>query len=65
MKKGKDAGERLKIAGELAHETLDRAEEKGLSLAEVMLIPEVMTNIIKYEIGQQGTPYKRESPRKV
>lgn len=62
---GKDTAEMLKTAGELAHETLDRAEEKGLTLAEVMMIPEVMKNIINYEIEQRAEPYKRGKPRRI
>lgn len=58
-----EAEKRLKTAGALAHEALDRAEEKGLTLAEVMLVPELMKNIIKNELAEQGTPYKRQKPR--
>lgn len=61
---GKDTAEMMKTAGELARETLQRAEEKGLTLAEVMLIPEAMTGIIKYGIEQQETPYEYPKPRR-
>lgn len=62
-KKPKTATETIKVAAELAEETLNRAEEKGLTIAEALAIPEMMKNIILNELRKQGNPYKREKPR--
>lgn len=58
-----DVEKRLKTAGAFAHETLDRAEEKGLTVAEVFLVSKLMKNIVKNELAEQGTLYKRKQPR--
>lgn len=59
----KEAEKRLKTAGAFARETLDRAEETGLTIAEVFLAADLMKNIVKNELAEQGTPYKRKQPR--
>jgi hypothetical protein len=59
----KKAEEIVKIAGEVAEEALKVAEEKGLTLCEVLQVPETMKAKILYELRQQETPFKREKPR--
>lgn len=59
----KKAEEVLKIAGEVAEEALKVAEEKGLTLYEVLQVPEVMKAKILHELRQQETPFKREKHR--
>lgn len=55
----KKTEEVLKIAGEVAEEALKIAEEKGLTLYEVLQVPETMRSKILYELRQQEAPYKR------
>lgn len=59
----KNASEVLKIAGEIAEEALKIAEEKGLTLYEVLQVPETMRSKILHELRQQETPFKREKPQ--
>ncbi len=53
------AEEVLKIAAEIADETLRIAEEKGLTLAEVFHLPQMINNKIAYEMRKQEIPFKR------
>lgn len=59
----RNASEVLKISGEIAEEALKIAEEKGLTLYEVLQVPETMRNKIMYELRQQETPFKRKKPQ--
>ena len=56
----KKAEEVLKIAGEVAEEALKIAEEKGLTLYEVLQVPETMRSKILNELRQQETPFERK-----
>lgn len=59
----RNASEVLKIAGEVAEEALKIAEEKGLTLYEVLQVPETIKSKILYELRQKEIPFKREKPQ--
>lgn len=52
----------MKNKSEFANETLDRAEKKGLTLAEVLASIETMKNIIMNELREKKVPYRGEKP---
>lgn len=47
----------------VADEVLDLAETKGLTLGEVLYLPDAIRNKVINEVRQQETPYKREKPQ--
>ncbi len=51
-----------KIA-KVADEVLNLAETQGLTLGEVLYLPDVIRNKVVNEVRQQDTPYKREKPQ--
>lgn len=51
-----------KIA-KVADEVLNLAETKGLTLGEVLCLPDAIRNKVVNEVRQQETPYKREKPQ--
>lgn len=57
------AEEILRTSGEVAEEALKIAEEKGLTLREMLQVPEAIKAKILYELQQQETPFKREKPQ--
>ena len=59
----RNSSEVLKIAGEVAEEALKIAEEKGLTIYEVLQVPETIKSKILYELRQKETPFKREKPQ--
>lgn len=54
----------MKFTAQFADETLKRAEDAGLTLAEVLNLPNIIKNKVQNGIRQQGTPYKQEPPRR-
>lgn len=52
----------LDLSAEVANEALRIAEEKGLTLAEVFYLPEVLKNKIINEMRAQEIPFKRKPP---
>lgn len=59
----RNSSEVLKIAGDVAEEALKIAEEKGLTLYEVLQVPETIKSKILYELRKKETPFKREKPQ--
>ena len=55
----KKAEEVIKNTAEVADEALRIAEEKGLTLAEVFCLPQMIKNKIEYEMRRQEIPFKR------
>lgn len=55
--------ESMKFTAQFADETLKRAEDAGLTLAEVLNLPNMIKNKTQNGIRQQGTLYKQETPR--
>lgn len=53
------AKEVLENTAEVADEALRIAEEKGLTLAEIFYLPQVIKNKIEYEMRRQEIPFKR------
>lgn len=60
MKKAEDI---LKLAGEVAEEAIKIAEEKGLTLYEVLQVPRAIKAKVLYELQQSEEPFKRGMPR--
>lgn len=58
----KTASETLKTVGDFTNEILDLAEKRGLTLDEVLEVPNILNNRIKNELRETGEPYKREKP---
>ena len=47
----------------VADEVLNLAKTNGLTLGEVLWLPDVIRNKVTNEVLQQNTPYKREKPQ--
>lgn len=47
----------------VADEALNIAERKGLTLGEILWLPDAIRNKIIYEMKQQDMPYKRGKPQ--
>ena len=58
----REAKKVLDLSAEVADETLKIAEEKGLTLAEVFYLPEILKNKIVTEMRVQEIPFKRKPP---
>lgn len=58
----KTATQILKIAAAVADEALTIAADRGLTLDEVLAVPDVMKNKIINEMRVQEIPYKRQTP---
>lgn len=53
----------MERVAKVADEVLNLAETKGLTLGEVLFLPDAIRNKVVNEVRQQDTPYKREKPQ--
>lgn len=58
----KTAREIIKTVGDFTNEILDLAEERELTIQEVLLLPDIIKNKAMYELQEREIPYKREKP---
>lgn len=59
----KTAVEEFRMLGDFTNEILDLAQERGLTVNEVLEVPQILENRIKSEFRETGELYKRERPK--